>query len=271
MSEEVRNAATVVPRILVQTIAINGVLAFAFVLVLLFTMGNVSNALSTSTGFPIIEIFLQATGSVRAATAMQCAITLIGFASNIGVVASVSRLTWAFARDGGLPFSSFFSKVHTTYHVPFRAIGLVVLTVLILSLINIASTTALNAILALSTMSLYISYLIPIILLVMKRLHASTDPEPLVFGPWTLGRWGMAINIYAIVFGTFICIFVPFPTIIPVTALNMNYSGPVFMGLCVLLVGDWLFRGRKRYTGPTKELLQLPDQRSRMEENVPSA
>jgi choline transport protein len=130
------------------------------------------------------------------------------------------------------------------------------LTVVLLSLINIASTTALSAILALSTASLYISYLIPIILLVLKRLNVSSDPSPIIFGPWTLGRCGMAINLYAIIFGIFVCIFVPFPTIVPVTAMNMNYSGPVFLGLCVLLTCDWLLRGKKRYTGPLKELLQ---------------
>ena len=268
MSEEVRNASTVIPKILVQTIAINGGLAFIFILVLLFCIGDVNAALSTRTGYPIIEIFYQATGSVKAATAMQCSITIIGFASNIGVVASVSRLTWAFARDGGLPFSQFFSKVDPTYHVPFRAIGLVSFTVVLLSLINVASTTAISAILALTTSTLYISYLIPIVLLVIKRLNVATDPEPLVFGPWTLGRWGMALNLYSIVFGTFVTIFVPFPTTIPVTALNMNYSGPIFAGLCILLICDWLVRGRKRYTGPLKELLQPPDQRPRKESTV---
>lgn len=111
MSEEVRNAPVVVPRMLVQTIVINGTLAFAFILVLLFSLGNVQNALDTPTGYPILEIFYQATGSVKAATIMQAAITIVGLASSLGVVASVSRLTWAFARDGGLPFSPFFAHV----------------------------------------------------------------------------------------------------------------------------------------------------------------
>lgn len=115
MSEEVRNAPIVIPRMLVQTIAINGTLAFSFVLVLLFCIGDYQEALETPTGYPIIQIFYQATGSARAATAMQCAITSVGFISSLGVVASVSRLTWAFARDGGLPFSKFFAHVRTPY------------------------------------------------------------------------------------------------------------------------------------------------------------
>jgi amino acid transporter len=124
--------------------------------------------------------------------------------------------------------------------------------VVLLLLINIGSSTALNALLALSNISIYISYLIPITLIFLKRLRK----EHINFGPWTLGRWGMAVNLYAIVFGVFVCIFVPFPPIIPVTAENMNYCAPVFLGLIVLLGLDWTFRGKISYAGPLKELLQ---------------
>jgi amino acid transporter len=251
MSEEVHNPATVVPRILIQTIIINGTLAFGFILVMLFCIGDIHAILHSPTGFPIIAMFYQATGSVHATTAMQSAITLIGFVSNIAVVASVSRLTWAFARDGGLPYSRFFAHVDTTYHIPIRAICLVCFTVIVLSLVNIASTTALSAILALTTSSLFISYIIPIAMMARKRIRK----ERIAFGPFALGRWGLAINLYAIIFGIFICTFVSFPTEIPVTATNMNYSGPVFLGVSVLLICDWAVRGRGRFTGPLKELL----------------
>jgi amino acid transporter len=111
MSEEVRNSSIVIPKMLVQTILINGSLAFIFAIVILFTIGNIDQALSTSTGYPIIEVFYQATGSKKAATLMLISIIIVGVAGSMGVVASVSRLTWAFARDGGLPLSSFFAHV----------------------------------------------------------------------------------------------------------------------------------------------------------------
>ncbi|KAJ6108284.1 hypothetical protein N7523_009607 [Penicillium sp. IBT 18751x] len=254
MSEEVRNPAVVIPRILIQTIAIDGLMALIFIIVILFCIGNIQEALEPAYLFPIIGIFKQATRSVGATTAMQTAITSIGMISNVGVVASVSRLTWAFARDGGLPFSSYFAHVDRNHRVPKRAILLVSGGVVVLSVINIASETALNAILALSTSSLFVSYLIPIVLMIIRRLDASRGP--ITFGPWNLGRYGMALNIYALAFGTFVCIFVPFPTEIPVTASNMNWSGPVFIGVCLILVLDWIFRARKTYSGPMKDLLQ---------------
>jgi Amino acid permease len=111
MGEEVRNSAITVPRIVILTIVINGVMAFGFLLVILFCIGDVEKALNTPTGFPIIEIFYQATGSKTAATLMETCIIIIAFAASFGNMASVSRLTWAFARDGGLFFSDFFSFV----------------------------------------------------------------------------------------------------------------------------------------------------------------
>src|SRR2546423_12032998 len=101
MSEEVRKAKHAVPRAMFWTIAINGVLAYAIIVVILYTMGPLDAALSSS--FPIIEVCLQATGSAKAATAMVCGLLIISLSVNLASIASVSRLTWAWSRDGALP------------------------------------------------------------------------------------------------------------------------------------------------------------------------
>ena len=111
MSEEVKNAAVAVPQTMVQGIIINGILAFGFLIALLFTMGNVENALESPTGYPIIEIFYQATHSVTATNGLMSLILITAFVALFGALASVTRLTWAFARDRGLPFSDFFAYV----------------------------------------------------------------------------------------------------------------------------------------------------------------
>ena len=119
----------------------------------------------------------------------------------------------------------------------------------LLSLINIGSSIALNAILSLSTLALYISYIIPIVLLVMKRLRN----EAITYGPWTLGRAGLWINLYAIIFAIFVCIWLPWPYGPAPTASTMNYAGPVFIALVLVALVDWFVRGRKYYAGPTRE------------------
>ncbi|KAE9403296.1 putative amino acid permease [Gymnopus androsaceus JB14] len=250
MSEEVRHAATAMPKIIILSVVINAVLAFGFVIGLLYSVGNIQNALNTPTGFPIIEIFYQATGSTKAATAMMSGIILVFFCAALGQVASVSRLTWAFARDGGLPFSPFFAYVNPHYRVPIRSICLVVVVVMLLSLINIGSSVALNAIVSLTTLAIYITYLIPISLLFLKRVRK----EHIDFGPFTLGRFGFLINLYSIIYGIFIVIFLPFPPSLPVTGTTMNYAGPVLGAILLLALGDWVVRGQSQFHGPVREV-----------------
>jgi choline transport protein len=101
LSEEMHNAATGVPYAMVGSVVLNGLLGFAFLIALLFCMGDVATALSTETGFPVIEIFLHITESNHGASAMSCAIVIMASLSTIPLVTSAARVMWAFARDEG--------------------------------------------------------------------------------------------------------------------------------------------------------------------------
>jgi choline transport protein len=69
-----------------------------------------------------------------------------------------------------------------------------------------------------------------------------------------MGRLGFTVNILAMAFCAFLIIFLPFPVILPVTAQNMNYASVVFLGVILFSLVDWVIRGRKRYTGPIREV-----------------
>lgn len=137
------------------------------------------------------------------------------------------------------------------YKIPIRTIVLVGVIVGLLGLINIGSSTAFNAVLSLSTLTLYISYIIPIIILVLRKLRR----KPIPYGPFRLGALGLYVNLFAIVYAIFICIFLPFPPVQPVTAENMNYASPVFAFVLLFSLVDWFVRGRKLYKGPIREVV----------------
>ena len=90
--------------------------------------------------------------------------------ATFGFLATASRQTWAFARDRGLPFSNFFAKVNKRLALPLRAIVLCSIIPCLIGLINIGSTVAFNAIVSLTEAGLFISYLIPIILIMIKKI-----------------------------------------------------------------------------------------------------
>ena len=97
---------------MIATAVLNGVLGFAALIAILFCAGNVADAEMSPTGYPFIEIFYQATNSAGGATAMVCVILALVFFASIGLIATASRMTWAFARDNGLPGSNWLSKVY---------------------------------------------------------------------------------------------------------------------------------------------------------------
>ncbi|BDD59047.1 hypothetical protein MAP00_004284 [Monascus purpureus] len=112
---------------------------------------------------------------------------------------------------------------------------------ILITLLNLINTAAFMAVLSLSAVALYTSYAIPIILLVVKRVYL---PAEIRWGPFCLGRWGLPINLFAIVYSVYVVIFVTFPTMLPITASNMNYAAPVLVAVLIFAVLDWVFRGR---------------------------
>ncbi|KAH7194542.1 fungal-specific transcription factor domain-containing protein [Fusarium oxysporum] len=255
LSEEMNNAEMGVPRAMVGCLLVNGPLGFAFLLIILFFMGDISAALATPTGFPIIEIFLHMTGSVAAATTMTAMITVMACLSTVPLLTAAARIMWAFARDGGLPFAERIASVDKRRQIPTVSIVVVSFLLMLLSLINIGSTTAFNAILSLAVVSLQASYLLPILLLIWRRLFR---PDTLRWGPWRLGRAGLPINVIAVIYLMYTCIFLLFPPFQPITPVNMNYAPVVLGGALVFGCFYWPLRVSKRlfiWTGPGAVLL----------------
>lgn len=114
-------------------------------------------------------------------------------------------------------------------------------------LINIASTSAIYAILSLNNLALYISYLQIVTSFFIAKLRGKLTN----WSPFTLGRFGYAINAFAIMFLLFIIVWLPFPPFVPMTAEDMNYAGPIFGVVFCAGVGDWFVWGHKRFSVPS--------------------
>jgi len=109
IGEEIENAALTVPRSMAISLIINGALGLGFLIGLLFSVTDIKSALKSPTKSPIVEILYQALQSKSAATAVVSLFIVLALCAEIGMIASTSRLTWAFARDNGLPFSTIFA------------------------------------------------------------------------------------------------------------------------------------------------------------------
>src|SRR5207302_9053233 len=105
----------------------------------------------------------------------------IGIAQSLcglATVTSASRMAFAFARDGGLPFSGFFRQVSDVYRTPPNAIW----GVAIASVLFAVYTPVYSTIITACTIFLYISYLIPTALGFFAYGRSWTK-----MGPWSIG------------------------------------------------------------------------------------
>ena len=245
--DEVKGARTRVPHSMITAVVLNSIMQFGFCVALMYCIGDVDKVTNSSTGLPIIEVLYEATKSKPATNFLLVMIAFVLFVSLFNILASAARLTWAFARDNGLPFSKTFAYVHPTLKIPINSLCLVGFIMCLLALIYIGSTTAFNALISLPTIALYISYFIPIFFVVIRKLQGR-HPK---YGPFKLGRWGLPINMFAMAYILYMLTFVGFPTVLPVTAANMNYAGPLVVALMLLAIGDWFITGRKRFEVPT--------------------
>jgi choline transport protein len=200
---------------------------------------------------PLVTILVSSTGTTGA-TAMASGLVAMGICGNIGVVSSVSRLTWAWARDSGLP--RYFAHVDEKHRVPTRAVMLTCSLATVLALLNLGngSYIALGAITSLSSLACYVSYAI-----ILASILYARFTNGIQLGEWNLGKAGAVINIAALIYTIWVAIFLPFPSNLPVTASNMNYCGPVLGAVLVGTIGWWAVRTRHNWRGPNRNIVKF--------------
>lgn len=180
-----------------------------------------------------------------------CIIVVTEIFASVGALATASRMLWAFAREEGLPGSSYLARVDGRTYLPLYAIGTTVLINFLLSLINIGSTVGFGAFISLIVASYYSSFILSAVVMLHKRL--TTPENDIPWGPFRLGRWGVPITIGAIAYSVLGTFFSMWPTSNHPNLESMNYCILVF-GATLLFAGVfWLVNGRKTYTGPVIE------------------
>ena len=126
MSEEVKDASIVVPRMMMATVAFNVITGFVSIITYCFCIQDLEEQVVNSFAvFPFIDVFAAAVGSAGGAVAMTVPFIVLTIACCINSVAAASRQSWAFAKDEGLPFPRWFTKITTFFDTPLPVNALV--------------------------------------------------------------------------------------------------------------------------------------------------
>ncbi|KAK0974843.1 hypothetical protein LTR54_016981 [Friedmanniomyces endolithicus] len=246
LSEELKNAAWILPRAMVATAVMNYLLGFITIITLVFCLGDLNNAINSATGQPYVQVLLNATQSTDATIALTVVMLILLISCAVNTATTSSRQLWSFARDGGPPFSAWLSRVRPGWDIPMNAMTVSLGVTAILSCIVIGSATAYGVFVTLVNSGLLSSYAICIGCILLKRIRG----EPFPPSQFSLGGAGNIVNVIALAFLSVAWVFQFFPSAPDPTGTSMNWSILIFGAVIIFFTIYYAVNAQHRYTGP---------------------
>ncbi len=219
------------------SVAISAVVGYALLLVLTWSIPNGDVAATANDAYPVLQV---AYGNLPPALGHVVAMIIGGamWLCGLASITSMARMWYAFARDDGMPGARFLKRVHPALRTPVWSI---VVTSALAVLITIYAA-AYSVVTSISTITLYLAYVIPIWLNWLNRLRRRGEYATRVTAPWSLGRFGPAINTVAILW------------VIVITVVFALPPNELVLWTMLLLGGlvalYWWLSARRRFVGP---------------------
>jgi amino acid transporter len=234
-AEETHAATIAVPRGILRSVLVSGAVGWVLLCAVVLAAPSVSQAAARGTGafLWIVDTVLPRPISVTLCAGIVIAQYLCGLAT----VTSASRIAYAFARDGGLPFSRAIRHISPSTRSPAVAIWAVSITSVLFTL----HTPVYSTITAICTIFLYISYSIPTAIGAVAYRRTWT-----AMGPWDLGLWYRPLAIVSIIG----CV-----SLIVIGMQPPNQDSVWVVGATALaLLTIWFAWARRTFPGPPRAI-----------------
>ncbi len=232
-AEETVGASVHVPRGIVRSVMVSGAFGWVMLCAVVLAAPDLGEAANQGKG-----AFAWVVGGALPgwlAKALFLAIALAQYLCGLAAVTSASRMAFAFARDGGLPFSALLRRVSRKWGTPVYSIWAVAgLSVAFTVYTPVYSTTT-----AVCVLFLYLAYVLPTALGLLA--HGKTWTR---MGPWELGRWYRPLAL--------VCV-VGCAVLFSIGVQEPNEKALlVVLGTVAVLVAVWYAGERKRFRGPPR-------------------
>lgn len=236
-AEETRDAQRAVPRGMMTAVFWSALFGWLLVVAILLAMPDMAEGAKKGGG--VFAYVLGSSGMPQwLKNLLSIGIVVANYLCALAGMTSLSRMLYAFARDGGIPGASrYLRRVNPKHRTPGTAIWVGALFCFILGRISGANEKALIILASGCAVFLYVSYIMPIGAGIFAEGKRWTKK-----GPFNLGVWSKPIGVLA-VFGGGVLAFVGFQP--PYELVGWFLAGTV-----VFLVVVWFAFERKRFPGP---------------------
>ena len=146
-------------------------------------------------------VLLSITGSAAGTLLLVCIVVAITVCC-LAVHTATIRTMFAMARDNNLPAGTALARVHPRYKtpvVPAVVVGVLAIAVL---LVNIRQPQIFTVLTSIAVIMIYLAYLLVTLPMLVKRLRGEWASEEARAAGWfSLGRFGLPVNVLAVLWG----------------------------------------------------------------------
>jgi amino acid transporter len=235
-SEETINAAQVVPRGIVRSVLVSGFFGWLMLSAIVLAIPRMDDA--PHQGGALVPWVLSSVMPPWLSFLLFVGIAVAQYLCGLATVTSASRMAYAFARDGGLPFSSTVRRVDSRLGAPGPAIWFVAIAAIgFTAFLSAVSVSAYSTITAACTLFLYVSYVLPTALGFLAFGKTWTE-----MGPWRVGRWYRPLAIVCVLGCAFLMAVGSAPP--------NEWAFAIVAGSAIVLSLVWFGGERRRFLGP---------------------
>jgi len=190
LAEETRDPRRAAPKAVLYSVIGAFVIGGVFLLGTLVAIPHMGTAVKNAWGPAQI---IEANFSTPFATIYLLVVSAAIFVCCLSILAATIRLCFGMARDNQLPGSQFLAKVSPGLHTPVWSC----IAVACIAAIPFWQYSGAGIIAIAATGMIYLSYFLGNIVIMRARLRG----WPRTAAPFRLGRWGMLVNVVALVYG----------------------------------------------------------------------
>ena len=190
LAEETRDPRRAAPKAVLFSVIGAFVIGGVFLLGTLVAIPNMGAAVKGAFGPAAI---IEANFSTGFATVYLLVVSAAIFVCCLSILAATIRLCFGMARDNQLPASGRLAKVSPSLHTPVWTC----IVVAVLAAVPFIQYSGVTIIAIAATGMIYLSYFLGNIVI----LRARTRGWPRARAPFRLGRWGMLVNVVALLYG----------------------------------------------------------------------
>jgi urea carboxylase system permease len=246
LAEETNEPRRTAPRAIIRALLAAATIGGLLILFALMTAPSITDKNIPLLGLPYIlkQVLGDTTGKIFLVIS-AIAITVC----TLAVMASCIRLLFAMARDGRLPFGTHIARVSGKRRVPVVPALVVSILALALLAVNIGNQSAFLALTSVAIVMFYIAYLGVTGGMLVRRIRGTWPKAN--HGPYfSLGRWGMLVNVVAVVYGTIVAINIAWPRKAVYDSLGLatgnghwywQWIAVLFIGLVVIIGSIYYF------------------------------